>query len=250
MTFDYDLHLLSLPGASPRTVICFHGYGGNYTIAEQLKQLNVSDATFVGFNFPDYDLQTKVYDPRNLSFGTIRELLPAAYVLKKFILDEGLGQIDLYGRSAGGGALINLLAILNTSTYDKELKHIGIGTQEKSKLLRAIQHGLIILDVPLKSVEEIIDLRGSSTELEILAENYRNNHLRPIDTVQQLQGLSLNVILYFEEKDEISFNRDDALFIERLKKANRLGSTWIMKGSEGGHRALHLAPWSLYAQEK
>ena len=62
MPFDYDLHILSIPGTSPRTMICCHGYGGNYTLAEQLKQLNVTDATLVGFNFPDHDVVASFFE--------------------------------------------------------------------------------------------------------------------------------------------------------------------------------------------
>ena len=67
-------------------------------------------------------------------------------------------------------------------------KKVTIGNQEiifkndKEKCipLTAIQKGLVVLDVPLKSIEEIIDLRRSSDELEILAKNYRKNRLRLI----------------------------------------------------------------------
>ncbi len=250
MPFDYDLHINSVPSTGPRTVICFHGHGGNYMMADHLRALNVTDSTLVGFNFPDYDLQTRIYDPSKAAFGTLREILPAIYVLKCYVIDQGLNSIDLYGRSAGGGALINLIAVLNTSMGDEELKQIGVGLKEKKQLLQAIQNGMIILDVPLKSVEEIIDLRGSSTELELLAKSYRDHHLRPLDTLQHLKGLSLNIILYFEEEDEVIFNRDDALYIERLKNANRLGSTSVVIGREGGHQTLHLLPWQIYEKNK
>ena len=246
--FSYDLHQRSLNGHDSRTVVCFHGYGGNHTIVEKLREF--TDATLVGFNFPDYDLQTRPYISTSLSFGTIQELLPAAHVLKNCVMDQKLDSIDLHGRSAGAGALINLLAILNQTTYDRELKQIGIGMKEKEKILKAIQNGIIILETPLKSVEEIIDLRGSTPELEFLAEQYRRNYFRPIDTIQNLDGLSLDLILYFEDPDEITFNRDDALFIERIKRANRKGTTTILKGSDGGHQAFHRAPWEAYDNRK
>jgi hypothetical protein len=79
------------------------------------------------------------------------------------VIDQRLDAIDLYGFSAGGGAVINLIALLNTKTYDAELKKIGIDKKEKKKLLEAIQMGFILLDAPLKSVEEIMDFRGSSS---------------------------------------------------------------------------------------
>lgn len=246
---ETDLHLVSIPGKSPRTMICFHGYGANYQIAEHLKQLGLIEATLVGFNFPDHDILGKEINPHQLTFGTIQELLPALTVLKKYVIDEGLEVIDLYGFSAGGGALINVLAVLNTRTYDVELQTVGIAFQEKQRLLEAIQKGLIILDTPLKSVEEIIDLRGSSPELEILAKNYRDNHLRPIDSLKALEGLTLDLILHFQERDEILFNRDDALYIERLKTANDTGTTTVVIGNDGGHLAPHFSLWECYAKK-
>lgn len=247
--FDYDLHLFSIPGTNSRTMICFHGYGANYQIAEQLKELQLINATLISFNFPDHDLQEKTYDPHKIAFGTIQELLPAFYVLKKHVIDQGLDTIDLYGFSAGGGAVINVIATLNTSTYDGELAKIGIADKEKKRLLKAIQKGLVILDAPLKSVDEIIDLRGSSIEFEMIAKNYHRNHLRPIDSLELLRGLSLNIILYFQEPDEIIFNRDDAIYIERLKRANARGTTSLVIADDGGHLAPHFSLWQAYSKK-
>jgi len=114
-----------------------------------------------------------VIDYSKATFGTIKELLPAFYILKKHVLDKKQEAVDLYGFSAGGGAIVNLLSILNSDRYIKELKQIGIGRNEKIKLLNAIQKGIVILDVPLKSIEEIIEARGNTKEFEFLANNYK-----------------------------------------------------------------------------
>ena len=246
--FAHDLHLHIIPGRA-RTVICMHGYGGNYRIAEKIKIYEVTQATLVSFNFPDYDLDSKPYDPEKASFGTMDELLPAFYVLKKYVIDEGLEAVDLYGYSAGGGVLINLLACLNTERYNSALEGIGIGLQEKEKLLQAVQKGVILLDVPLKSIEEIIDGRGSTAELEILAEHYRTHQLRPIDALEALTGLSLDVILYIQEPDSIVFNRGDGLYIERLKLANVRGKTTVVKANKGDHCSFHSLLWQLYMEK-
>jgi hypothetical protein len=249
LSFEHDLHLFSIPGTSSRTMICFHGYGGNYQIAKRLKKLGQIEATLVSFNFPDHDLREKAYDPHQATFGTIQELLPAFYVLKKYVIDEGLNSIDLYGYSAGGGVVVNLIAVLNSSAYGAELEKMGITSTERERLLKVIQRGLVILDVPLKSVEEIIDFKGSSVEMEILARNYREHHFRPIDALEALKGLSLDVILHFQESDEIISNRDDAIYIERLKKANSHGTTAVIIGDDGGHLVPHWSLWQLYSQK-
>jgi hypothetical protein len=126
--FNYDLHLSSLPGRNNRVMICFHGYGDNYEIASSLKKLEGMEATLISFNFPEYDIkQGRKYNAKDATFGTIDELLPALYVMKQIVLDQGVESIDLYGFSAGGGALINAIGVLNTSTYDTQLKKIRIG---------------------------------------------------------------------------------------------------------------------------
>lgn len=248
--FNYDLHLSSLPGKNNRVMICFHGYGDNYEIALSLKNLECVEATLISFNFPEYDIkQGRNYSPKNATFGTIDELLPALYVMKQIILDQGVESIDLYGFSAGGGALINAIGVLNTSTYDAKLKKIGIGIAEKENLLTAIQKGIVILDTPLKSIEEIIDFRGSTEEFEILAKNYQDNNLRPIDSLKRLKGLSLNVLLYFQEKDEILSNRDDRIFIEQLKENLPEGKVTVIVGNDGGHMVPHFSLWRSYSQK-
>src|SRR5262245_14473688 len=117
--FDYDLNVVTLPGSGERTMICFHGYGNNYQIAHLLRQLNVTDSTLVSFNFPDHDIQLSD-DHHAVRLGTFQELLPPLYVMKQTVIDGGLSSVDLYGFSAGGGAVVNVIGILNTSFYDAE----------------------------------------------------------------------------------------------------------------------------------
>lgn len=244
-SFDYDLHHTTIQG-SPRTMVCFHGYGGNYRIIEKLKTAVELDATLVAFNFPDHDIRTRKNQLR-ASYGTIDELLPAFSVLKKAVLDTGLDSVDLYGHSAGGAAILNLLATLNTSDHDKKLKKIGIGSNEKRKLLKAIEKGMVILDTPLKSVEEIIAFRGSSFKLELLAQQYKRHNSRPIDSINSLDGLTLNMLVFFQSPDEVLGNQDDNLFIKKLQKVN-LGKTTVVTNDDGGHKGPHPTLWKEYRQ--
>lgn len=247
--FTYDFHLYSLPGNHERTILCFHGYGGSYQIADLLKNLYNPPATLVSFNFPEHSLREgKQYDPKTASFGSIDELLPALYVMKKIILEQEREAIDLYGFSAGGGAVVNLIRVLNGSDYDLELKGIGIGAEEKKQLLSAIERGIILLDAPLKSVEEIIDFKGPSEELKILAKKYRDHAFRPIDSLKMLKGISLRVLLYFDKNDEVLSNRDDQLYIERFQESQSGQRITVLIGDEGGHVAPHYSLWEEYAQ--
>lgn len=245
--FNYDLNLSVLPGTGERSIICMHGSGANFTIANTIRSLNVTDATLVSFNFPDYDLTTRpqVSWP---TFGTIEELLPALYVLKTCIIEKNMKNVDFYGFSAGGAALTNAIGLLNRTDYDEQLEKIGIGPVEKDTLISAIEKGTVLLDCPLKSIEEIIYFRGPSPELEIHAGHYLKNQFRPIDALKFLEGIQLKIILYFELPDEIIFNRDDALYIKHLAKANSEGRTYCLSGNSGGHCAPHLALWHQYTR--
>jgi predicted transcriptional regulator YdeE len=247
--FEYDLHLSQIQGSNSRTMICLHGYGANYKVGNYVKESGLVDANLVSFNFPDHDIKNKKYDFNKTTYGTIQELLPAFYVLKKVVLEGQLESVDLYGYSAGGGAVVNILAILNNGSFGPELEKIGLGDQERKILLNAIVKGVVVLEVPLKSVEEIIALRGSSPELEKIAQNYRDNHLRPLDAIEDLKGLALDLIIHFQEKDEIIFNRDDALYIEKFKKINSKGNTAVVIGHEGSHFGQHRSLWEFYAKK-
>lgn len=229
-------------------MICFHGAGANYEIVKKIKNQVDLETTLVSFNFPDHDIQKRNYDLDQASFGTIQELLPALWVLKTYVIENKLSAIDLYGHSAGGGALINILAILNTSRFDEELRTIGIDQNEKEQILQAIQRGWILLDTPLKSIEEIIAFRGSTPVFEFCANQYRINDLRPIDSLQHLQGLTLNVLVYFHKADGALSNRDDHLYIELLKKANPHGIVVSLLGEEGTHSSFHPPLWESYSK--
>jgi hypothetical protein len=243
--FSYNLGIKVFPSKQNEApiMICCHGYGANNKIGDAIYSWNVVQDHIVSFNFPDYELRN--YDPKKSTFGSIKELLPLLYVLKKCVIDGQQEKISLYGFSAGGAAIINMLAVLNCDTYDARLKEIGINADDKKKIKGAVQQGIIILDAPLKSIEEVMALRGESEEFKILARRYADNGMRPIDAIEKLTGLPLTIVLYFENPDEILGNRDDQLFIDRLKKANS-GTTEIITGSYGGHNTHHQKLWERY----
>lgn len=246
--FDYDLGIEVVANKKPNAgvTICCHGYGSSSHIAEVVDSFNAIPDHIVGFNFPDYDLLHRPYDPRKCAFGSINELLPLLYIIKRCVCDAGLTSINLYGFSAGGAAVVNALVVLNETTYDAYLARIGIAQEDKKKIIHAIEHGLVILDCPMKSAEEIVDLRGRAPEFMILAEIYRRNNMRPVDSVQRLKGLKLHILLHFQQPDEIIGNRDDQLFIERLRAANAGGTTQVVIGHDGGHNTYHASLWRAY----
>lgn len=246
--FDYDLHLSFFGANKNRAMICCHGYGDNYQLALSLQKIESIQATLVGFNFPEYDIkQGRSYNPTTSSFGTINELLPALYVMKQ-TLEQGFDVLDLYGFSAGGGAVMNLLYVLNTTKYDSDLEKVGIDSTLKKDILFALHKGMVILDTPLKSIEEILAYRGPSEELEILALRYKENDLRPIDSILKIKGLCVKILLHFQKTDEILSNRDDNLYIERLEQVLPKEKLEVIIGDDGGHMSLHKSLWDAYAK--
>lgn len=245
--FGYDLGIKIFPGKSAQEsiMICCHGYGANNQIGDCVHSAGVVKEHIVSFNFPDYDLHARSYDPKKSTFGSSAELLPLFYLLKKCVIDGQQEKISLYGFSAGGAAVINTLAVLNQGQYDQALKELGIDAEGKAKIRAALERGIIILDCPLKSIEELMAARGKTLEFEILAKRYAQNKMRSIDAVNELKGLHLNILLYFENPDEILSNRDDHLFMDRLARANA-GKTEIVIGCFGGHTSYHRSLWERY----
>ncbi len=248
--FFYDLGIKVIPSKSSSTAvtICCHGYGHNNQIVDVINSYNVFTENLIGFNFPDYNIKSTA-DHREVAYGTIDEILPLLYILKYCVCDLQISKINLYGFSAGGAAIINALGVLNNSYHDRMLEEIGIFVEEKKRILNIIEQGYIILDCPLKSIGEIIAFRGNSPELKILAENYSNNVMNPIYSVYLLSGMKLNIMLHFQDPDEILSNRDDALFISRLIQINK-GLTIVTTGSDRGHVGYHSALWSEYKKIK
>lgn len=247
--YNLGLNIIESNNDDAGIMLCFHGYGADSNIVYAVHAAHTVTDHLVGINFPDYSLHSRPYDPKKSSFGTINELLPMFYILKKAVVDNNLSRINLYGFSAGGGALINLLATLNQTTHDADLLKIGITSQMKKHMISAIEKGIIILDCPLKSTDEIMDLRGTSYEFTVLTERYKKNNMRPIDAIEKLKGMHLKIIVHFQNPDEILSNRDDQQFIDRLQAANS-GTTYVTGGNDGGHNTIHTALWKKYREIK
>ncbi len=228
--------------------ITLHGSGDNKEHGRNLKKNESLLGPVMIFNFPDHDIPDwNTYDFQKSTFGTIDELLPVIFLLKQ-CLDFGIKKITLYGFSAGGGALINVLAVLNSEKYSEELKRIGVTQQDRKAIIDSLRNGLIILDCPLRSVDEIIDFRGASSDMLILAKKYRDNDMRPIDSLAGLHDLGLNILLHFKNEDEVFSDRDVSIYIDRLKRYNHTGNTTVILGSSGKHHDLSFPLWDHYRE--
>lgn len=247
-SFAYDLHLSYQGQAKDLAIVCFHGFGGDYRVGESVEPFIQGKATLISFNFPDYGKRSGFLDPEQTSFGTIEEILPALYVLKKTAVDMGFKKICLYGFSAGAAAAVNCISALNNSSQDAALRRIGIHKAEKKKILSALQAGDVILDTPLKSIDELVALYGNTQELEVIGKRFHENGMDPIHSLKFWKGLSLNVLVHFQVPDEVVSNRDDALFVETLKSYCQ-GNVDVLVGNDTGHMLPHASLWEYYLQK-
>ena len=245
--FPYDLGIKIRPkNTDAGVMICIHGYGSSNHIADVIDSFKNIPDHIVGLNLPDHGIVPGVYDVHKSSFGTINEILPVLYVIKQCVIEAKLESINLYGFSAGGALIINLLSVLNTTTYDTQLAGIGISKTSKQKIKSAIEHGHIILECPMKSIDEIMDHRGHSKEFTVLAKRYKENTMRPIDVLTN-EKFNVPIIVHFAQPDDILGNRDDQLFIDRLRNANT-GKTEVVLGTERGHNMYHQSLWNRYKE--
>lgn len=244
--FSYDLGIKVMPGKQTNSgvTVCCHGYGSSCQIGEVVHSFKAIPDHIVSFNFPDYDCIRRKMTVEQTVFGKPEEIMPVLYLLKTLVIDGGVDTVSLYGFSAGGGAIINVLSFLNQTNHDHALKKIGIDAEGKKKIIAALKKGIIILDCPLKSMDEIMHFRPGN-DMNILAQRYRDNNMRPIDSIALLKGLDLTILVHFQNPDEMIGNADDALFIERLKNTNA-GKTYSVIASEGGHNTYHKSLWNEY----
>lgn len=245
--FQYDLHLIEIHKGGKDLMICFHGMGGDYRIVNDIEPY-LPGVNLVGFNFPDFGKFPHQFNPHESSFGTVKELLPAIYVLDKYLAKHSYEKVILYGYSAGGAALLNSLIVLNGNEYNKQLNEIGISVKRKKQILQVIQNAWIILDTPLKSIDEVLERHGMTEHVRVLGSRYRDHHMVPIENTHKIGDLSLKILVHFQNPDEVLSNRDDDLFIEKLKKYNS-GETLVLKGTGEGHMQPHPTLWKYYLEK-
>lgn len=204
-------------------MLCLHGFGMDKRIASKVSKAGLTKEHVVSFNFPDHGETIYSSHPDDLRIGTLDELRPVIERLHTYVSEFGVEKLHLYGFSLGGGAAINVLAILKTHRFCEEL---GLTASEMDAIVAALEKGSIILCCPLKSIEEMIDeVDPFNPFLREKAELFQQNDFCPIDSLHKLRTSAFNILLCFANPDYIVSNRDDALFIERLQHANSKGVT-------------------------
>lgn len=251
--FSYPLDVKIYKGktANEGVILCCHGYGSDSSIASIIASYRPVPEHLVGFNFPDYSIHYRRIPADQVAYGTIKELLPAVYLLKRIVVDAQAEKVTLYGFSAGGAAVVNLVTLLNTASDNKDLSVIGVTQEDVQKILAAIQKGAVLLDSPLKSIDEFNAAHPEASwdpKNALFTSRYRENGMNPIEAIAKWKGLDLSVVVFFQNPDEAISNRDDALFKEKLLQANPHGRNVVLTGNEGGHLGFHRSLWKAYLQ--
>ncbi len=166
--------------------------------------------------------------------------------MKKMVVDGNIDKINLHGFSAGGAAVVNTLAVLNDPRYDRLLNRIGITANDKKNIIAALQKGVVILECPLKSCEEVISEKGNSILLKVVSKRCKENGMIPIDAIKRWPKGGFNVLVYLQKPDEAVVNRDDNLFVDRIKEVNKQGKTLAIIADDGGHLSYHKSLWIAY----
>ncbi len=243
LNYDLNIKVQAPIKDDAGVMICCHGLGGDSSIINALDPI---DMMLVGFNFPDAGEAVSERDPNETTFGSIDEITPLLHLMKICVIDGEQESLCLYGFSAGGGAIVNTLAVLHHYRFPERLEQLEITPENARKILQAVEKGYVILHAPLKSIDEIIEMQGAKEEFLVYQERYSKNQMLPIDAVKKLDGLKLNILLFFQNPDNRLGNRDDQRYIERLKNANSKGVTEIITGHDGDHVAYPQLLWDAY----
>ena len=144
------IHYIPCPTRNNHKIsVYLHGWKEN-------KQSNLKRSLFttpaIIFDFPDAK-KDDIISLRQASFGQSADIMPTIFVLNA-IVESGIAhEINLVGFSRGGATAVNTIATLNNpGSYRNLLKKMGIDGIRRQEILGALEHGIIVLDCPLKEV--------------------------------------------------------------------------------------------------
>jgi hypothetical protein len=245
--FSYNLDVRYSSGTNQTVLLCNHGFGGNSQSVINRVRPNTSD-TIIAFNYIDHDFSHETGDDTKTVIATPLEIMPLIYILKKLVVDNNISTLSLYGYALGAANIIYAIDMLTTQTHDDFLKSFNITESDKTSIMQALRKGTILLDVPFKSVEEMIAMHGPTKILQMYKERAAKfNILSPLDTLGKLKNLGVTFLLFFDNKDEEFSNRYDSPFVKNLLEANSNGTNIVITTDNGGHSAIHRILWRVYS---
>lgn len=249
--FSHDLSIQCSPGTNQTILLCSHGFGGSSQSVMDRVRPNTSD-TVISFNYIDHDFSHETGDDTKTVVATPLEVMPLLYMLKKCVVDNKLSSISLYGYALGAANIIYAIERLTTENFDDLLKKYSITTSDKETMLNAIRRGKILLDVPFKSIDEVIALRESNSTTALMYKERAAKYgiSSPLKTLSKLKNLGMTFLLFFTTNNEEFSNRYDADFAKNLLDANANGTNIVITADNGGHSDMHTMLWKIYSNSE
>ncbi len=245
--FDYKLDVRYSLGTNKNILLCNHGFGGNsQSVIDRVKP-HTAD-TVIGFNYFDHGFSHETGDDQATTMATPLEIMPLIYMLKGCVIESNMPSISLYGFALGAADIIYAIDLLTKEEQSELEKKYNITLSDKKRILAALRNGKILLDVPFKSIDEIINLRGPQETLLMYKERMATYKLlNPIDTLSKLSDLNMTFVVFFDANNEFFSNSEDANFAKYLLEANSKGTNIVITADNGGHLADHLTLWKIYS---
>lgn len=161
---------------------------------------------------------------------------------------NNISSISLYGYALGAGNIIHVIDLLLKEDQSILERKYDISISDKKRILEALRHGKIILDVPFKSLDEVINLHGPNENLLMYKKRMTtHNILNPIDTLNMLKNLNMTFIVFFDIENKAFSTHEDSNFVKRLLDANATGTNIIIMTDNNGHLADHKTLWKIYS---
>lgn len=245
--FGHDLSVQCLSGTNQIVLLCSHEFGGSSQSVMNRVRANTPD-TVISFNYIDHDFSHETGDDTKTVIATPLEVMPLLYMLKKCVVDNNISPISLYGYALGAANIIYAIERLTTENQDDLLRKYNINESDKRSILRAVRGGKILLDVPFKTLDEVITLRGlNETTLMYQDRAAKSGILSPLETLGKLRDLNMTFLLLFTTNDQEFSNRYDSDFAKNLLDANANGINIVITGDNGGHSDTHTMLWKIYS---
>ncbi len=219
-----------------RPTLFLHGFGDMKNSAKLFKEFyDTLPGNIITFQFPDWG--PGIPWIRKSSLGQFPDVATALLVLKWAKNKLGLSGVDLYGYSRGGATALNMIYVLSSDEYNDKLHTLGIDPQEKKELLSLIKNGSIVLDAPLRNLNESLStniVRRFANKILPYVSQYDPQGMQGLSSAQALRNLKFNILFHFQHNDNILTNKSETKLYNVFHQLSP-STTYLTLGDEGGH---------------
>ena len=143
---------------SPETTVVCHGFGGDSTLADRLKECGVLTGNLLTYEMVDSRKFNVPLSKANFGQENDTKALAAAFVfLQEYYPGKNTERLNIYGISRGGAAVTNFLdQLVHYQKHAQHLQSVGMSEDIAKIIIGKLKKGVIILDRPLHSVSNVI----------------------------------------------------------------------------------------------